>query len=117
MENKEIKKIYIQWFLFNFLMSFVGAIIDCIIWLPSDLGGFPIFSFLSLIIGNILGLVYIIIKALLSKVKHNDYNKNTSVQILLIIIHLFFPILNLISSMIGFFIGYPLVKLFFIIFK
>jgi len=112
MDKKQILKNFLIWFLIVNSITFIGGVLDAFYWIPygerGGVGGFPVFTLYSIVLGVFAGIVYSII---------NFRSKNQSkgvkiIQLLISIFSIAVPVLNLVGALLGMGVVYVVVKIF-----
>ncbi|WP_238902049.1 MULTISPECIES: hypothetical protein [unclassified Clostridium] len=112
MDKKQVLKNFLRWFLIVNVITFIGGLVDAFYWIPygekGGVGGFPVFTLYSIILGTFAGIIYSIINF-----KSREQSKTIKIiQLLISIFSIFIPILSLVGALLGMGFGYIIVKLF-----
>lgn len=105
-------KSYLIWFLVMNIISFGGGFVDALIWIPfgekGGNGGFPVFTIIGIYAGAIGWIVFSLINTINKKISKEIKLS----QVIASIIHFVYPILTLLGIIVGWIVGYILVKIF-----
>ncbi|WP_315110302.1 hypothetical protein [Clostridium intestinale] len=112
MDKKQILKNFLRWFLIVNVITFIGGLVDAFYWIPygerGGVGGFPVFTLYSIVLGVFIGIIY-------SAINFRNKNQSKRVKIIQLLISIFsiaVPILNLLGALLGMGVGYVIVKIF-----